>query len=296
MLNRYLKQAPTLIVIVVTGLAAWPALFPEGSSSPSKGATQAPSLAQRPAPVVGDLGRDPFQDARLPEAKATLAATSAASAKATASKAGEPGDLSTFPADENEVLAGMKLGGTYIAGREQIAIIDDKIYARGDQLRKADGSPLPYMIAAVRKDHAVLRRGGRDFVLGFSNVPGVGVPRVVEAPALASSATPANGQPAPKLEIGLPKKHSSTNHPGGNTNDPQAAMLLQLLSSLGGASGSGGALNLSALAGLLGGASGTSLGSAGSAPINQDTIQAGIDAMGGKYDNIGREGSAGAAP
>jgi hypothetical protein len=133
----------------------------------------------------------------------------------------------------------------------------------------------------------VLRRDRRDFVLGFSDVPGVGVARVVEAPALASSTTSANGQPAPKLEIGIPKKRSSSNQPGGDNDDPQAAMLRQLLSSLGGASGTGGASIPNALSGLLGGA-----------PINPDTIQAGIDAMSGKSDNIGRSGdaSAGATP
>jgi hypothetical protein len=290
MLKHYLKQAPTLIVIGVMGLAAWPALFPEGGSPPPKGTTQPPSKAEGSPLVVGASERDPFQVARPPGAKAILAATSSSSGPAAAASVLEkPVAPPTIPADEDQVLSRMKLGGTHITGREKLVIINDKVYTRGDQLREADGSLLPYVISEIRKDHTVLRRGRRDYVLGFSNVAGTGMARV-EAPVLAKAETPANTQPTPKLEVGVQKKGSSpSNRPGGNTGDP-ASMLRQLLSGLGGTSGGSAGLNPSALAGLLGGSSGANPGSAGSTPINQNTIQAGLDALGGKYDNIGRNG------
>jgi hypothetical protein len=291
MLKQYLKQAPTMIVIGVTGLAAWQALFPEGGSPPPKGTSQPPSTAKGSFLVVGASERDPFQVARPPGAKAILAANSSSSSgpAAAASVAKKPAALPTISADEDQVLSKMKLGGTHITGREKLVIINDKVYTRGDQLREADGSLLPYVISEIRKDHTVLRRGRRDFVLGFSSVAGTGTPRV-EALAVAKAETPSNTQLAPQPEIGSRKKGPSpSNQPGGNTSDP-ASMLRQLLSGLGGTSGGGAGLNPSALAGLLGGASGANLGSAGSTPINQNTIQAGLDALSGKYDNIGRSG------
>jgi hypothetical protein len=293
MSNRYLMQAPTLIVIGVAAFAALPTLLPGGDSSPPKAGAKPPSTAKESPPTAGRPARNPFLVERPPVAPAGLAANSPA-VPIGPSNGAKPMTSPTLAADEDKILGEMRLGGTFIGGRDRIAIIDDRVYARGERLRKADGSPLPYVIAEVRKDHAVLRRGRRDFVLAFSNAPRTGDAKVI-APALAKSTTPANAPSPAKIEPGSPKKDASpSTRPGAKPND-QAAMLLQMLTNLGGTSGSngtsgaGGSAASGVLSTLLGGASGTNPTSM-DVPINQNSIQAGIDALLGKYDNIGRSG------
>jgi hypothetical protein len=295
MLKRYLKKAPTLIVIGVTGFAAWPALFPEGNLSPSKVSPTPPATANGSPSIAGASDRDPFLVVRPPVSKAILATTSATPALGPETKVAKSASPSEIPADEDKVLGGMRLGGTFIDGREQIAIIDNKVYARGESLRRADGSALPYVVSAVRKDHAVLRRGDRDFVLGFSNVPRSASPKA-EAPALAKSEPPAaKGPPTPKVEsLAQRKEAPRSRRPERDAGNP-ASMLLQLLSGAVGGTGAGegGASPASGLAGL-GNAAGANTGSPGIA-VNPTTIQAGLDALMGKSDNIGREGATGGA-
>src|SRR4051812_46625740 len=171
MLMQHLKKAPTLIVVAVTGFVAWPILFPEGDQGPPKSSSKPPESAKLTKSVVETPTRDPFQAARS-RAPAALAATPATRADPGSRGAGSKGaDLPERPAEDDRVLQGMRLGGTFIDGREQLAVIDHKVYARGDQLRGPDGSPLPYVISEVRKDRATIRRGRREFVLAFSNVP-----------------------------------------------------------------------------------------------------------------------------
>ena len=131
----------------------------------------------------------------------------------------------------------------------------------------------------------MLRRGRRDFILAFSNVPRVDVPG---APAPArSSAPPAITSPAKVETVARGKDGLRSRRPGGDPGDP-GAMLLQFFSGSGGPSGAGGSPAPGALAGL-GAASGLNPGSLG-AGVNPDTVSAGLNALMGKFDNLGRGG------
>ena len=134
MMNQYLQKVPTLIVIGVTGYAAWPTLFPEGDSGPPKGADKPPAKASVSVSDVAAQGRNPFQLDR-PAAVVAAIPAKAAGSPSPPSAVAKPAGLPDLPADEDKVLSGMRLGGTFIDGREQLAVIDNKVYARGEQLR-----------------------------------------------------------------------------------------------------------------------------------------------------------------
>jgi hypothetical protein len=290
MLKQYLQKAPTLIVIGVTAYAAWPTVFPDGDSGQTKEASKPPTTARASASDVADPGRNPFQ---LDRPAAVEAATpSKAVAPASSAVVVRPAGLPDLPADEDQVLSGMRLGGTFIHGREQLAVINNRVYARGEQLRGADGSLLPYVISQIGKDRAILRRGRRDVVLAFSNVPRAASPKAGApgAPALAKlppplpTAKPASAgvETAARRKDGPPSSRS-----GRDPGDPSTT-ILQLLSGVGGSAGVGGSPASGSLA-VLGTASGLAPGSPGLG-INSDTLSAGLDALVGKLDNIGRDG------
>ena len=284
MLKQYLRKAPTLIVIGVTGYAGWPVLFPEGDSGPPKSATKPPATAKGPTSVVAASTRNPFQVERAESARAAPPAGASPSPVAVAKRA----DLPELPSDEDNTLSGMRLGGTFIDGREQLAVIDNKVYARGEQLRGVDGSPLPYVVSEIWKDRAVIRRGRRNFVLGFSNVPRSAPTRldVPGAPALARGSTTTAG--AARTETAARGRNApAPRRPGGDPGDP-AAMILRLLSGLGGATGGGGA-PASGTAGGLGATAGLNPSTFG-VGIDSSTISAGLNALMGKLDDIGRGG------
>ena len=294
MMNRYLIQAPTVIVIGVAGAATWPSLFPEGERAPTKGRTKPPPMETYSPSAVGLSGRDPFHGGGSPEVARTPTPKGPSSKETVEAKAEKQPPPKPVPADGQDVDA-MRLGGIYIGGSAPIAIIDDQVYSLGEQLRKADGSPLPYVIARIGKDRAVLRKGRQEFVIGFSDDPEMAAPRA-PAPAIASNPPPpVNPGPGP-LAAGpgsRPKGLMSRDRAGGDT----ASMLLRLLSGLGGSSGGlggggggGGGVDLSMLSGLLGGAAGGGLGSAGNTPVNSATLQTGLDALMGKFDNVGQGG------
>ncbi len=265
MLTKYLKQAPTMIVIGVTGFAAWPILFPRGKAVPAAG-TSRPPESSRPPDSITALGRNPFKTDQAPGEPEAAGATASATASAAALKADGPPDLQA--ADEG-AIAGLRLIGTFVDGREQLALIDGKIYARGDSLRAADGSPMPYIVAEVRKDRAVLRRGRRDFLLGFSDKPrpalakaeGPKAPGKAEAPAKVVE-TAARAATPPRAKAPAPAR------PGDEPGDPRR-MIMQLLSGIGGPPAGGPASGVA---------------------ISPSMIAAGLDAMMGKFDGIGREG------
>jgi hypothetical protein len=323
---------PTIIVIGVTGAVAWPALFPEQGPPPSKGMTKPPPIDKGTPSIAGISIRDPFLVGGIPEPRTEkktapkLEELAKAKAKVEAEKKVEkPASLPPMMADDDQVLAGMKLGGVYIGSFDRIATIDDENYSPGEQLRKPDGSSLPYLVVAIGKDRVVLRRGRRDFVLGFSDVPTAVEPRVLANSAAAVEAGPAaaSGLPAVTRSRGVPPRAPSSDTSsmllrllsalggssgGGGSGGADLGMLSSLLSGSGSSAGLGSLLSGSGSSGglssLLGGAvgsgtsadvggmlSGLGLGGAGNVPVNQNTIQTGLDALSGKFDNVGQGGA-----
>ena len=206
MLKVYLRKVPTLAVIGVTGLVAWPIFFDENDSGPSK-ASAGDRVASKPPASAGEASmRNPFlvESPRGSTPTVAVASASASAAKPAgphaaagpASKAeARKADLPAMPSEEDRVLAGMRLIGTFIDGRENIAVINNKVYARGDQLRGADGSLLPYVVAEVRADRALVRRGRRDFEIAFSDVPRMAAP--APNPPAPMEQSPAGPKPEP---------------------------------------------------------------------------------------------------
>ena len=269
-MKKILRRAPTLVVIGLAGSTAWPSFFPKGEAEATKGADRPPAITTPDS--TGPPGRrNPFLAEHPPDApttkEATLASTRAtgqAVAKADARAAGPP----ERPPDEDKAVAGMRLGGTLVDGREQFAVIDGRVYARGERLQGRDGSRLPYVVAEVRRDRAVLRRGRRDFVLAFSDAPrpaglkggvaGLVDPAGQEAPTGRPTATVgAQG-------VGRAKA------PGGTVGPPIAmGAIMRLLLGAGGATPGG--------ASPVGG-------------IDAASLSAGIDALMGRHDDVGRTG------
>ncbi len=279
--KTYLKQAPTLVVIGVAGLLAWPSLFPEAAPRPPEAAPR-PSTANPPLPPAGkDPGRDPFRLAKAP-AKAEPPASSKPGGPATASAA-KPG-LPAVADDEDLVLRDLKLGGTFVDGSEQLAIIEGKVYARGESIRGADGSTRPYRVVGVSKDHAVLRRGRSDFLLGFSNAPRPASTRT-GAPALArsSAASPVGARSTAKASPPAPPRPGpSVASKAARTDAPRLA------------SGEESADPTStlprALSGLAGGGSTGPVSLPPGLAITPATLSAGLDVLGGKAGDLIRSG------
>ena len=273
MLKKFLQRVPTLAVIGLAGSAAWPILFPKGEAGATRGAVRPPSL-RPPDPTGSPIRRNPFLSGRPPDAPPTTAAVLVARNVLVATKADAKatGPLERTPDDEDKAVAGMRLGGTFVDGREQLAVIDGRVYARGEPLKGRDGSPRPYIVAEIRKDRAVLRRGRRSFVLAFSDVPRPTTPKgnVAGPSGLAGREGP-TGRPT-ATSTARPESGGRAKAPGAPAGPPIAMdAIMKLLLGAGGPTPGGSV-------------SGSARG------IDAASLSAGIEALMGRDDDIGRTG------
>jgi hypothetical protein len=67
------------------------------------------------------------------------------------------------------VVAGLSLDATFLQGRDQIAIIDGRIYHRGQKLALPgdDDSRPPLVVLFVKPTGVILRGGGKNYLLGY---------------------------------------------------------------------------------------------------------------------------------
>jgi hypothetical protein len=287
-MHVFLKRTPTLFVIGVTGFVVYTILVPDGNSGQPKVDTKPPAPSKVAIERASNTLRNPFLMDRPIDPVSTRPGqgTSEPPSKEVASKA-NPGELPALPSEEDKLLQSMKLGGTFVDSHEQLAVIDNKVYARGDQLRAADGSTMPYVITEVRKDRALVRRGRRDFVIAFSDVPRAGaLQKPVQDKKTLASKTDARAKftPIPKGKRG---QATPNGKPDGNDSDDQKEMLMKLLTSLGGGNGTGGGSTGSNPLDGLGSGSGLNQ-SALNSLVNPTNLGAGLDAIMGKNDNIGQ--------
>jgi hypothetical protein len=110
----------------------------------------------------GDPGRtrDPFVVAARPEAAAA----------ATAARATPPPAPPSDPLAD--VVAGLSLDATFIQGRDQLAIINGRIYQKGQTLTlpgPADASRPPLSVLFVRPTGVLLKGGDKNYLLGYSD-------------------------------------------------------------------------------------------------------------------------------
>lgn len=100
--------------------------------------------------------RDPFQVALKPGA--------------VAGAHGSHDDASSDPDLLAEIVQGLKLDGTFLQGHIQMAIINGRVYSKGEQLiidGKSDKSLPPLVVAGVLPAKVTLRGEDRDYVLGY---------------------------------------------------------------------------------------------------------------------------------
>ena len=304
------KKIPTFLVMGVAGYVTYSVLFPEENPAQPKSETRAPAASRKPAKLANVSARNPFSmPVVVPSAVAAVSDSTQGARLASSNPDDEPDERPARSAEEDKILGSMKLEGTFVDRRGGIAVIDGKVYNRGDRLRGLDGNPLPYVVVDVSHDRAMVRRGRRDFAIAFSDAPRPLVARAVPtppSPGLASSLNRADGPAArPKVVVAGKSKKGGAGQNGrdsGAGSMDQRELLMKLLAGAA-ASGNGseGSGALSALTGLLGGSSSSggsnplsALTGGGSSPsldqlLNSGNLEAGLDAIMGKGDSIGRE-------
>ena len=68
-----------------------------------------------------------------------------------------------------EIIAGLKLDATFLQGRDQLAIINGRIYHKGQKLVLPgdDDSRPPLVVLFVKPTGVILRGGGKNYLLGY---------------------------------------------------------------------------------------------------------------------------------
>jgi hypothetical protein len=162
---KVIKQAPMMILVAFLTYAGYSihasADDPvEGQSSQLKDvATVAPDIVTAGNAVERDqdgILRDPFQVA--------LKQGAAASAH-------EPQDEALSGSDRlAEIVQGLKLDATFVRGRDEMAIINGRVYSKGEHLvfhASSDNSLPPLIVVSVLPAKVSLRGGDKDYVLGY---------------------------------------------------------------------------------------------------------------------------------
>ncbi len=159
--GRLIKYAPTAILIAFLGYASYSlqAALPgaaekEGALAKGLDLMLKELVASNPA---GDDGggqlRNPFLAVKPPAPEV---------AEPVASAAPESDRLA-------EVIAGLSLDATFLQGRDQLAIINGKIYHKGQRLTLPghDESLPPLLVLFVKPTGVILKGGGKNYLLGY---------------------------------------------------------------------------------------------------------------------------------
>jgi hypothetical protein len=162
---KLLNLAPTLILVAFLAYAghAIHVSADDPDAGPSTLAKELDAMAQdvrnTANAIEGDLAgalRDPFQIPPKPVAVEPM-----------------PQENASDEVDRiAEIVQGLKLDATFLQGRDPLAIIDGRIYARGQELRvDVDaGTDLPsLMVVNILPSKVILRGGNRSYVLGYSD-------------------------------------------------------------------------------------------------------------------------------
>jgi hypothetical protein len=160
---KLIKLAPMLILVGFLAYAGYsihasaddPAEDPSAQvKNPDTGVQE--NVTAGNAVEGGQAGvlRDPFQVVLEPSAGAHQS----------------PDDASSGLDVLAEIVQGLKLDGTFLQGRIQMAIINGRVYSKGEHVRidgKSDKSLVPLVVAGVLPAKVTLRGGDRDYVLGY---------------------------------------------------------------------------------------------------------------------------------
>lgn len=180
---RPIKYAPTLVLLGYLGYSAL-AIQPASTEvSREQQALERTVLelvsdgAEVTEALKGQL-RDPFWAADLSPA----AQAEATKEEAAAHPEGDP---------LAEVIKDLTLDATFLQGRDQIAVIDGRIYTRGQRLRLPGDDDAPdrdLRVLVVSRTGVILRGGGKNYRLGYPEELGK---KKGEDPKAASGQDPA---------------------------------------------------------------------------------------------------------
>ncbi len=163
---KLLKLAPTLILIVFLGYSSYSLheSLPKratGRSDVEKGLEVMEGMLESGTEtaerLIGEF-RDPFQVSHV----------TSPSADASQSQASLPSDPPSDPLAD--LVRQMTLEATFFQGRDQIAIIDGRIYSRGQPLRFRNDSQDPssqLLLTVVLPSRVILRGNNRNYVLSY---------------------------------------------------------------------------------------------------------------------------------
>jgi hypothetical protein len=160
-IQRLIKLAPTAILLAFVGYAS----ASLHGTLPDSGATQA-ELTKGLDVMVQDLATD--SAAALKQVK--LRDPFLPAAPAAAEVAARPDAPAPSKADPlAEIVAGLSLDATFIQGRDQLAIIDGRIYKKGQRLvlRGDDESSPTLDVVFVKPTGVILRGDGRNYFLQY---------------------------------------------------------------------------------------------------------------------------------
>ena len=170
---RLVKIAPTLLLVAFLAYAAYsiqvslsnPAATRSGQANEGDAmGTKALASDEVGAASTGDQVRDPFQGGSRPVAPAIVAP--------------EPEQAApiTLQSDPIAVLVQeMSLEATFIQGRDQIVIIDGRMYSKGQQLLldveddSGKSSSTSLLVARVMPTKVILQAGNTQYELGYPN-------------------------------------------------------------------------------------------------------------------------------
>jgi hypothetical protein len=113
------------------------------------------SEAKTAMPERLHLPRDPFQVA--------LKTTSADSAQNAPGSSPASAEVDPYPA----MIQGFTLSATFIQGKTEIAIINGRIYKKGQHISGAANEPLPLTLAGVLAKEVILQAGSNRYLLAY---------------------------------------------------------------------------------------------------------------------------------
>jgi hypothetical protein len=195
---KLVKLAPTLILIAFLGYASYSLheSLPSrasGRSDVAKGLDMVEDMLASgtvaAARLIGEF-RDPFQVSHMPSPQVD----------ASQSQPGHPAEAPSDPLAD--LVRGMTLDATFFQGRDQIAIIDGRIYSRGQPLRFRNDSGEPssqLVVTIVLPSKVILRGNNRNYVLSYPDQ--LGKRPAAPSPGLAGSSEATMLDPAGQLAM-----------------------------------------------------------------------------------------------
>jgi hypothetical protein len=167
---KLIKMAPTVFMVAILGYLAYS--VHGGLDEPAAPGAIDTSLSSAISQVEKEVNA--LESAIVSSASAVRDPFRTVASGAEQSKAETTKDAPEKVVDTTdriaEILKGMSLDATFVQGSEQIAIIDGKMYHRGQRLPLPDSdgeASSPLLIAVVHKDKVFFRGVNKTYSLGY---------------------------------------------------------------------------------------------------------------------------------